>query len=119
MLTKKATIDGKEYTFASSALLPKLYRVKFGRDMVVDMRKLTKAYKEADGDEEKMTEAFDGEVFERMTWLMLRHAGEDVPDNMDEWLESLDGPFSIYEALPAVVDLWYENQKTTSRPRKK
>lgn len=119
MLKKKATIDGKEYTFASSALLPKLYRVKFGRDLVTDFRRLIKAYKEAEGDEEKMVEAFDGEVFERMAWLMLRHAGEDVPDDFEEWLMTLDSPFSVYSALPAIVDLWAENNKTTSKPRKK
>ena len=119
MITKKATIDGKEHTFACSALLPKLYRVKFGSDMVSDMRRLINAYKNTDGDAEKMLEAFDGEVFERLTWLMLRHAGEDVPDNMDEWLASLDTIFSIYEALPTVIDLWYANNKTTSKPRKK
>ena len=119
MLKKKATIDGKEYTVASSALLPKLYRVKFGRDLVADMRRLIKAYKDAEGDEEKMIEAFDGEVFERMAWLMLRHAGEDVPDDFEEWLMTLDSPFSVYSALPAIVDLWAENNKTTSKPRKK
>lgn len=119
MITKKATIDGKEYTVASSALLPKLYRVKFGRDLVSDMRRLVKAYREAGNDEDKMVEAFDGEVFERMTWLMLRHAGEDVPDDFEEWLMTLNSPFSVYSALPAVVDLWAENNKTTSKPRKK
>lgn len=119
MITKKTMIDGKEYTVASSALLPKLYRAKFGRDLVTDMRRLIKAYKEADGDEEKMIEAFDGEVFERLTWLMLRHAGEEVPEDINEWMKELDSPFSIYAALPAVVDLWAENQKTTSRPKKK
>lgn len=119
MITKKATIDGKEYTLASSALLPKLYRVKFQRDLVTDMRRLIKAYKDAGGDEDKMIEDFDGEVFERMTWLMLRHAGEDVPESFDDWLMSLDSPFSVYAALPAVVELWADNQKTTSKPRKK
>lgn len=119
MIKKKVIIDGTERTLASSALIPKLYRVKFGSDMVKDMRTLAKAYKDAKGDTEKMLEVFDGEVFERMTWLMLRHAGEDVPEDIDEWLASLSGPFAIYEALPAVLDLWNLNNKTTSVPRKK
>lgn len=119
MVEKKVTVDGKEFTFRSSALIPKLYRAKFGRDMVVDMRKLAKAYKETKGDEEKMLDVFDLEIFERAAWIMLKHAGEDVGENPEEWLDSLDGVFSIYEALPAILELWNLNNKTTSRPRKK
>lgn len=119
MVEKKVTVDGKEFTFRSSALIPKLYRAKFGRDMVVDMRKLAKAYKETKGDEEKMLDVFDLEIFERAAWIMLKHAGEDVGENPEEWLDSLDGVFSIYEALPAILELWNMNNKTTSRPRKK
>lgn len=119
MIEKKVEVDGKEHTFRSSALLPKLYRAKFGRDMVADMRKLAKAYKETQGDEEKMLEAFDLEIFERAAWLMMKHAGEDVGEDPDEWLESLDGAFSVYEALPSILELWNRNNKTTSKPRKK
>lgn len=119
MIEKKVTVDGKEYTFRSSALLPKLYRARFGRDMVLDMRKLANAYKETKGDEEKMMEALDLEIFERTAWLMMKHAGEDVGEDPDEWLMSLDGPFSVYEALPSILELWNWNNKTTSKPRKK
>ncbi len=119
MITKKATIDGTEYVLGASGYLAKLYREKFGRDMVVDMRKLIKAYTEANGDTEKLLELFDGDVFERMTWAMLKHADQDVPDDLDDWLKTLNGPFSIYPALPAVMELMHENNKTTSVPRKK
>ena len=119
MIEKKIEVDGKEYTFRSSALVPKLYRAKFGRDMVQDMRKLTKAYQETQGDPDKMLEVIDLEIFERAAWIMLKHAGEQVGDDPDEWLESLDGVFSFYEIMPTIVELWHENNKTTSVPRKK
>ena len=119
MIEKKVTVDGKEYTFRSSALIPKLYRAKFGRDMVVDMRQLTKAYQETKGDQEKMLEVMDLEIFERAAWIMLKHAGEDVGEDPDEWLESLDGVFSVYVVLPEILELWNANNKTTSKPRKK
>ena len=54
-----------------------------------------------------------------MAWIMLKHAGEDVGDSPDEWLDSIDGIFSIYEFLPEIIDLWQMNQATTSTPRKK
>lgn len=119
MIEKTVKVDGKDYTFRSSALIPKLYRAKFGRDFVVEMRRLAKAYEETKGDEEKMLDVFDLETFERVAWLMLKHAGNDIPDDPDEWLLGLDGPFSVYEALPAILELWHLNNKTTSVPRKK
>lgn len=119
MIEKTVKIDGKEYTFRSSALLPKLYRAKFGSDLIFDMRKLAQAYKEAQADETKMLEVTDLEIFERVAWLMLKHAGNAVPDDPDEWLLELDGPFSVYEALPAILELWHHNNATTSKPRKK
>lgn len=115
MIEKRIEIDGREYTFRSSALIPKLYRAKFGRDMVTDMRELAEAYKNApDGG----MEVFSLEIFERAAWIMLKHAGEDVGDDPDEWLMSLDGPFSVYAVLPTILELWNHNQKTTSVPKK-
>lgn len=119
MIEKKATIDGKEYTFRSSALLPRLYRAKFRRDLVRDMRQLMKAYKAADGDEEAFLDVADLEVFENVAWIMLHYAGEDVGDSPEEWLNALDGVFSAYAAMPVIIELWAKEQKTTSVPKKK
>lgn len=124
MIEKKVTIDGKEWRLRSSALIPKLYRAKFGRDLVHDMQTLAKAYKRTQGQseeerEQEMLSVMDLEVFENVAWMMLKHAGEDVGEDPDEWLENLDGIFSVYEALPVILELWNANNKTTSTPRKK
>jgi Skp family chaperone for outer membrane proteins len=42
MIEQKVMIDGKELTVRASGLIPKLYRARFGRDMVVDMMKLVR-----------------------------------------------------------------------------
>ena len=39
-VTKKIEIDGKEVTFKASAAVPRLYRIKFGRDIYKDLRQL-------------------------------------------------------------------------------
>lgn len=126
MIEKTVTIDGKEWRLRSSALIPKLYRAKFGRDLVRDMRSLAKAYKRVrnaelteDEMEQEYLSVMDLEVFERVAWMMLKHAGEDVGDDPDEWLMNLDGVFSVYEALPEILALWNANNATTSTPRKK
>lgn len=126
-MEKKILIDGRERTVRASGLIPKLYRAKFGRDMVIDMMKLQKAYKKlaelpADAtDEERATVLMEVDfgVLENVAWIMLKHGGEDVGNTPEEWLDSLDGVFSIYEALPDILDLWGQNNKTTSVPRKK
>lgn len=113
MIEKKVNIDGREWTFRSSALLPKKYREKTGRDLIKDMKELHNSYKQGQLDTDAL------EILERVAWVMLGYAGEDVGEDPDEWLENLDGAFSAYEALPAIFELWNTNNKTTSMPRKK
>lgn len=128
MLERAVIIDGKEMRMRASALIPRLYRAKFGRDAVRDMATLKKAYDKAkalpeDATEEERQDAemsvLDLTIFENMAWLMLRHAGMEIPDDPDSWLESIDGVFSVYEVMPVIVDLWQTGQQTTSKPRKK
>ena len=41
-MEKRIQIDGKEVGFRASALTPRLYRHKIGRDMIQDLNKLQK-----------------------------------------------------------------------------
>ena len=47
-VTKKIEIDGREVTFKASAAVPRLYRIKFGRDIYKDLRQLEKSVGEND-----------------------------------------------------------------------
>ncbi len=127
-MEKTVMIGGKEVRMRASALIPRLYRFKFGRDMVSDMRQLQKAYQKAVSlpaeapEEEKhdaQLSAMDLTIFENVAYMMIRHAGEDVPDSPEEWLDTIDGVFSVYEILPAILELWGANSQTTSIPKKK
>ena len=46
MLRKTILIDGKEVQFKASAAVPRIYRIKFGRDLFVDLQKIAKSVKE-------------------------------------------------------------------------
>ena len=126
-MTKTVTIDGKEYRMRASALTPRLYRAFFKRDMMRDMQNLLTAYNKMlalpeDAAEEEKTEANMAildhlEVFENVAWLFCKEGGEQVGGSPDEWLDTIEGMFSIYEAMPAIIDLWAENQITTSNPK--
>lgn len=125
-MEKTIEINGRGMKMRASALLPRLYRGYFGRDMICDMRKLQKAYTAAteskETDEEKQDAQLsvtDLTLFENVAWLMLKHGGEKVGGSPEEWLDELDGVFSVYEILPQILDMWNINNATTSKPKKK
>lgn len=86
--------------------------------MIADVTKLKKVYQTADGDEEKIIESLDYGTFERIAWMMAKHADKDIPE-LDDWLMGFDSAFAIYTAMPTIMELWTREQKTTSVPRKK
>ena len=106
-------ISGREQVLRANALLPRKYRHIFGRDLIADMNKLVESYKKSDKKD------LDVEIFENLTWLMLREGGENVGGSPEEWLASVDDVLAIYEVLPVVVELWVSNQKTTAIAKKK
>ena len=81
-------ISGKEVKFRSSAAVPRLYRIKFKRDIFKDLSKLEKAYKEKQAKDEKETaegfEIEDLEIFENVAYIMAFHADPSIPGTIDE-----------------------------------
>lgn len=67
MLEKIIKVDGKDVKFRSSATVPRLYRIKFGRDIFKDLAKLEKAYKgkEEDGDDQRTLMLVQADIFPR------------------------------------------------------
>lgn len=116
-IKKNILVDGKEVPFKASAAVPRLYRMKFGRDIYKDFAALQKSVSE--GDEEKSALNIESlEVFENLAWLMAHHADPDnVPDTPDEWLEEFN-TFSIYEILPQLIELWGLNVETQVESKK-
>lgn len=47
-MVRTVTIDGKEVKFRASAAIPRLYRIKFRRDILQDMDTIQKAVKGSD-----------------------------------------------------------------------
>ena len=121
-------IGGAELRMRASALIPRLYRFKFGRDLIKDMSQLEKAYKKALSVKEGATDEerrdaelsiLDLTIFENVAWAMAKNADPNVPDDPGEWLDSIDGIFSVYEVLPEILELWTDGLNTTSIPAKK
>ena len=117
MIEKTLTIDGKAVTFRSSASVPRIYRIKFGRDIFKDINKLEKSYKEKGGEDASSMEIEDLEIFENVSYIMAFHADPTIPKTIDEWLEGFS-MFSIYEILPEILELWGTNFITDLEAKK-
>ena len=116
MLSKTVKVGDREVTFKSSAAIPRMYRIKFKRDIFKDLTKLEKSYK-AKGDGSKEFEIEDLEIFENVAYIMALHGDSSTPSSIDEWLDQFE-MFSIYEILPEILELWGSNLFTDVKSRK-
>ena len=117
MVQKTVKVANQEITFKSSAAIPRLYRIKFGRDIFKDLSKLEKAYNDNKGRESSAIEIEDLEIFENVAYIMALHADPTIPATIDDWLDQFE-MFSIYEVLPQILELWGSNLITTSTAKK-
>ena len=116
-LVKKIEIDGMEVAFKASAAVPRLYRIKFGRDIYKDLKMLEKSV-DKDDPEQSSLDTFSLELFENIAYLMAKHADPSVPDTPEEWLDNFS-TFSIYQVLPQLLELWGLNMKSDVEAKKK
>lgn len=116
-IKKNIVIDGKEVPFKASAAVPRLYRLKFGRDIYKDFASLQTNVEEEDAEKSGL-DIESLEVFENIAFIMAKHADPDnVPDSPDDFLEQFN-TFSIYEILPQLIELWGLNTATQIESKK-
>ena len=117
MLEKTVKIGEQEVRFRSSASVPRLYRIKFKRDIFKDLTRLEKSFREKGGEDGSMMEIDDLEIFENVAYIMAYHADPTIPGTIDEWLEQFE-MFSIYQILPEILELWGTNLITDVQAKK-
>ena len=115
-IVRKVEIDGKQVPFKASAAIPRIYRIKFNRDIYKDLRSLEKAVGEGD-EENSNLDLFSLEMFENIAYVMAKHADPNIPDTPEEWLDEFN-TFSIYRVLPSIIELWGLNVKTEVESKK-
>lgn len=109
-------IDGRQVPFRASAAIPRIYRMKFHRDIYKDLRVLEKSV--GDGSEENSNlDMFSLEMFENIAYIMAKHADPSIPDSPEDWLDSFN-TFSIYQVLPQLIQLWGLNTQTDVQSKK-
>lgn len=115
-IVRKVEIDGKQVPFKASAAIPRIYRIKFNRDIYKDLRSLEKAVGEGD-EQNSNLDLFSLEMFENIAYVMAKHADPNIPDTPEEWLDEFN-TFSIYQVLPSIIELWGLNVQTEVESKK-
>ena len=130
MVAKTIEICGQPVRFCASAATPRLYRLKFKRDIFADMQKLTKDFQAKKAAQMAKAQAEDMEqiagtdlavesleIFENVAYIMAFQADRTIPDTIDQWLDQFE-MFSIYEVLGELVQLWGDNLFTSANAKK-
>ena len=115
-IVKKIEIDGKQVPFKASAAIPRIYRIKFNRDIYKDLRSLEKAVGEGD-EQNSNLDLFSLEMFENIAYVMAKHADSNIANSPEEWLDEFN-TFSIYQVLPSIIELWGLNVQTDIESKK-
>ena len=118
-MIQKIEIDGKQVPFKVSAAIPRIYRIKFQRDIYKDLSALEKAIGKDSGNSEDVSslDMFSLEMFENIAYVMAKHADANIPDTSEEWLDGFN-TFSIYQVLPQLIELWSLDVQTDISAKK-
>ncbi|HIV93009.1 MAG TPA: hypothetical protein H9744_15270 [Candidatus Eisenbergiella stercoravium] len=115
-MKRNITIDGQEVPFKASAAIPRIYRMRFQRDIYKDLRDLEKGIDKNDPENSNL-DLFSLEMFENIAYVMAKHADPSIPDTPEEWLDGFN-TFSIYQVLPQIIELWGLNTQTDVQAKK-
>ena len=115
-LTQMIEIDGQPVKFRASAAIPRIYRLRFHRDIYKDLSLLEKSVSKQDEDNSGL-DLFSLEMFENIAYIMAKHADPDIPDTPEDWLDNFN-TFSIYQILPKLIELWGLNVQTDVQSKK-
>ena len=115
-MIKQIEIDGKRVPFKASAAIPRIYRMKFQRDIYKDLKALEKSIGEG-SEESSNLDMFSLEMFENIAFVMAKHADAGIPNTPEEWLDGFN-TFSIYQVLPQLIELWGLNVQTDVEAKK-
>ena len=124
-MVKEMNVNGVACRFKSSAAVPRMYRIKFGRDLFQDLNMLRKqleknkrSKQQAEEDDISEFPPKMLEIFENVAFIMHKHGDKNQPEDIDEWLEQFE-TFDIYEILPTILEMWSFENKGLSVPKKK
>ena len=102
-MKKQLEIDGQTFDVEVSADLVRIYRQEFSSEVFTDLQKATQG---------------DLSCIENLAYVMCKAADPSIKD-ISTWLKGFANPFAVIKSSGAIIALWSENLKTTSKSEKK
>ena len=109
-MIRTINIDGHEIEMKCTGNTPRVYRNEFTRDLFVDLDEMNKAYL-------KKGEHTDFSCIERLAYTMAKQANAEI-GTIDEWLDQFDSPMALMMAMPDILGVWNESQKSIVEQKK-
>ena len=78
MIKQIIEIDGQKVPFKASAAIPRIYRIKFRRDIYRDLHHLEKSIGENDENNSNL-DMVSLEIFENIAYIMAKYADPTIP----------------------------------------
>ena len=78
-MIRQIEIDGKQVSFKASAAIPRIYRMKFQRDIYKDLKALEKSIGD-NSEGNSNLDMFSLEMFENIAFVMAKHADASIPN---------------------------------------
>ena len=97
-IVRNVEIDGKQVPFKASAAIPRIYRIKFNRDIYKDLRSLEKAVGEGDENNSNL-DLFSLEMFENIAYVLF---GNVINGNLCFVIACVIGLFQHLYKLTAI-----------------
>ena len=118
-------IFGTDHKLKMSAATPRIYRAKFGKDIIVQMdamyERLSNEGKKKDEEKKNDSVSFTPEELEMMENLIFvcnRQAEPEQPEDIFEWLASFEIG-AITGTYGTIMKMWEDNLHQTSTSKKK
>lgn len=118
-------IFGTDHKLKMSAATPRIYRAKFGKDIIVQMdamyERLSNEGKKKDEEKKNESVSFTPEELEMMENLIFvcnRQAEPEQPEDIFEWLASFEIG-AITGTYGTIMKMWEDNLHQTSTSKKK
>ena len=126
-MMKEVEIGGQVVKLRATGSLPMAYRMFFNRDLLRDMNAYRKKIQDALEDEEQEAAKSDNDNFltavdldfmARLSYSMAKSADSSIPNDMTEWLDTLESPNAIYILSGPVLELYGSGFQTTAEAKK-